>query len=503
MDFRTKKIRKEPSKVQSKINELRRKKFGVPGTSRRAGLGMNLLPIIGGFVLIFLLLFGIFQIIKSLDFSGIIFSFGKTLQSDQSGKTNILLAGIGGEGHDGPNLTDTIIVASIDSKNKIVSMISIPRDLYVATKQTGRSRINEVLHWGIQQYGKTEGMTVLKDTVSQITGLPIQYYVKIDFNGFEKIVDSVGGVDVEVESDIYDPEYPKGETIAYETFALKAGPQHLNGATALKYARSRHGNSGGNYGRAKRQQELLYALRDKALSLNILTDPAKIQELFHAVGDSLETNLSLAEIIELARFAKDMDRSNAIPFVINDDPGACAGLVYTPAREYFDMASVALPAGGNFDHMHLFVDTVTKYAPAVRAAQSEKIQVLNGTKVAGLALEGVNLVSRFCLNVSYYGNAANRDLPESTIYYRPGPKGEIPQALEILNVIMPGIKNVSGIPASYLDSEKRADSAVVIELGKDYLDKRLKDPFNSLQYLTAPAGSTSQSTQQTSQKKQS
>jgi len=490
MNFRTKKIRKEPSRVQRKISELRRKKFGA------SGLGINLLPIICGFVLIFLLLFGIFQLIKSMDFSGIIFSFGKTLQSDANGKTNILLVGIGGEGHDGPNLTDTIIVASIDSKSKIVSMISIPRDLYVETKQTGRSRVNEVLHWGIQQFGKPEGMNILKDTVSKITGLPIQYYVKIDFNGFEKIVDSIEGVDVLVESDIYDPEYPKGETIGFETFSLKAGLQHLDGATALKYARSRHGNSGGNYGRAKRQQELIYALKDKALSLKILTDPSKIQELFRSVGDSLETNISLAEIIELARFAKDMDRDNAIPFVINDDPGACAGLVYTPAREYFDNASVLLPAGGNYDHMHLFVDTVTKYAPAVRAAQAEKIQVLNGTKVAGLALEGVNLVSRFCLNVTYYGNAENRDMAESTIYYLPGPAGEIPQALQIINVIMPGIKNVAGIPPTYLDSEKRADSAVVIELGKDYLDKRLKDPFDSLKYLTAPAGSTTASTQQ-------
>jgi polyisoprenyl-teichoic acid--peptidoglycan teichoic acid transferase len=458
-------------------------------------LKVQILTLIGGITFVFILLFMIFQLVKSLDFSSIIFSFGKSLQTDHNGKTNILLVGIGGEGHDGPYLTDTIIVAGIDDKNKLVSMLSIPRDLFIETKQTGRTRINEVLYQGMTKYGKSEGMTILKDTVSQLTDLDIQYYARIDFDGFIKIVNSLGGLDVNVESDIYDPEFPKGETTQFETFSLKKGLQHLDGLTALKFARSRHGTSGGNVGRAGRQQQLLFALKEKALSLNILTNPGKIQEIYNSVADSIETNLSLAEIIELGKLSKDMDKNAAVPLVITDDPAACAGLVYTPAREYFGGASVLLPAGGNYDHLHLFVDTVFNNIKEIKDSANDKIQILNGTKVAGMAYEGMALLSRFCLNVAYYSNADNRDLEESTIYYKPDANGNPPAAMGIISKLMPDIKTVPGIPASYLASDKRSDSSIVIELGKDYLTKRIKDPFDSLKYVSVPSSAKTQTQQ--------
>jgi len=490
MDFRTRKISRGPISTEKPPTPAR-----LLSLNRLAPiLKIQAVTVIGALGAVVLLLFVIFQLARSLDFTGIIFSFGKNLQSDEKGMTNILLTGIGGGNHDGANLTDTIIVAGIDYKNKLVPMLSVPRDLFVETKQTGRSRINEVLYAAINKYGKEEGMTVLKDTISKLTGLPIQYYLKIDFGGFEKIVDDLGGVDLIVEEDIYDPEYPKDGTILYETFSIKKGPQHLDGKTALKYARSRHGNSGGDFGRAKRQQQLIYALKDKALSMDILTSPAKIQKLFASVSDSIETNLSLAEIIELAKLAKDMGKESTVPLVMNDDPTACGGLLYTPAREFFSGASVLLPAGNEYDYINLFVNNVYSKIASVEAAKNEKIQILNGTKTAGIAYEGMSLISRFCLNTVYYGNGTDRTLEESTIYYLPGPKGEKPAALDIINSIMPGLKNVAGIPPSYLESEKRADSAIVIELGRDYLSKRIADPFNSLKYLAAPTPDTTATT---------
>jgi hypothetical protein len=312
-----------------------------------------------------------------------------------------------------------------------------------------------------------------------------------------KVVDSLGGVDVEVANDIYDPEFPLGETVQYQTFSLAKGPQHLDGITALKYARSRHGTAGGNVGRAARQQQLLFAIKDKALSQNILTDTGKIQEIFNLVADSIDTNLSFAEIIELAKMAKDMDKNAAYPLVITDDPTECAGLVYTPAREYFGGASVLLPAGGNYDHMHLFIDTVYNVIKTIKDRAGEEIQILNATKTAGLAYEGMSLLSRFCLNTVYYSNAENRNSDTSTIYYKSGPEGQLPNALKVISKLMPGIKTQEGIPSAYLESEKRKNSVIVIELGKDYLTKRIEDPFKSLKYLAAPQTETeeTQSTQ--------
>lgn len=470
MDFKKRKISQEPRIPQH--------------------LKIQLLTLAGGIVFVFILIFLIVQLVRSLDFTGIIFSFGKALQTDNSGKTNILLAGIGGEGHDGAYLTDTIIVAGIDSKNKMVSMLSIPRDLFIETKQTGRTRINEVMYQGMAKYGEKEGMNILKDTVSQLTGLNIQYYARINFDGFVEIVDSLGGVDVDVANDIYDPEFPLGETTQYQTFSLSKGLQHLDGITALKYARSRHGTAGGNVGRAARQQQLLFAIKDKALSLNILTNTGKMQEIFNLVADSIDTNLSFAEIIELAKMSKDMDKNAAFPLVITDDPTECAGLVYTPAREYFNGASVLLPAGGNYDHIHLFIDTVYNDIKTIKDSAGEEIQVLNATKTPGLAYEGMSLLSRFCLNTVYYSNAENRSSDTSIIYYKPGPEGQLPNALKIISKLMPGIKTQQGIPSAYLESEKRKNSVIVIELGKDYLTKRIDDPFKSLKYLSAPQTET-------------
>lgn len=472
MDFKTRRIRKFPKQ---------KKKLTPIASKLSSKFKLQLFGIAGTAIVMLLLLFGTVQLIKSIDFGAIIFSFGQTLQTDEQGNTNILLVGVGGKGHDGTDLTDSIILASIDHEKGLILMISIPRDFYVDNEDTGRSRINSVYYYAKDLYGERHGMNVLKDTVSEITGLPIQYYVKIDFNGFVQIVDSLEGVDVLVEESIYDPYYPKDETIYFETFSLPDGLQHLDGETALKYARSRKTTS--DFDRAKRQQQLLHAIKDRALSLDILTNPGKIKEIYDSVRSSIDTNLTFGEIIELAKIAKDLDKTSTYTAVINDDPTNCGGLVYTPAREFFGGASVLLPAGNNYDYIHFFVDNVLNNVSALQ--EGEEIQIRNGTKTAGLAYEGMTILSRFCLNVVYYSNAKERDLEESTIYYKPGPENEPPKALDLVKRLIPA-KTQAGIPEYYLGSEKKQDSVIVIELGKDYLSKRLKDPFDSLKYLAPP-----------------
>lgn len=152
-------------------------------------------------------------------------------------------------------------------------------------------------------------------------------------------------------------------------------------------------------------------------------------------------------------------------------------------------ASVLLPAGNDYEYLHYFVDTTFKNIQSIAQSEDE-IQVLNGTKVPGLAYEGLNTLSRFCLPVVYYGNASNRELETSTIYYEPDEEGNPPQLLSTIEKLMPDLATQAGIPEEYLQTERRMSSTIVVELGQDYLDKRLDDPFKSLPFFAPPASST-------------
>ena len=438
-----------------------------------------------------LLVFGLFWItiglIKSLDFGSVVFSFGKELKKNQIKQTNFLLVGVGGVEHDGGNLTDTIIVASLDENTHQVKMLSIPRDMYIDSKELGGQRVNKIYDTYKNKLGSSSAaMRSMASEITTITGVPIQYYLKINFNGFVKIVDALGGVNVDVEKRIYDPEYPLGETIKYTTFEIDAGPQTLDGETALKFARSRHSTS--DFDRAKRQQQLLAGIKEKALSINLLTDPAKIQALYNSVADSIETDLSVAEIIELAKIAKEIPKNSIESRVISDDFTSCGGFLYTPNRDYFGGAAVLLPAGNNFNEIK---DFAKNYFASTESTYPE-IQVLNGTKTSGLALNYLNRLSRQCLNVVYYGNATDRDLKNSTIYYSPlvdtqGNK-TLPESLGRVKEIIDA-PEVEGIPPEYLESVKRANTQIVVELGADYKGITSTDSFDKLLY-TEPTPET-------------
>jgi LCP family protein required for cell wall assembly len=445
-----------------------------------------------GVAVICILVFGIFMLIKNLDFSGIIFSFGKSLRTDGNGRTNILLTGVGGAGHDGPDLTDTVMVASIDDTSKIVTMLSIPRDLYIKDKTIDGQKLNVVYTYGKNAVNSAAGMQDLVEVASGITGLQIDYYAKVDFDGFTKIVDSLGGVDLVVPKDIYDPFYPLGETTKYQTFSIKAGPQHLDGDTALKYARSRETTS--DFDRARRQQQLMTAIKDKALTLNILTDPSKIEAIYNSVQSSIETNLSVEEIIELAKMSKDFNSQNIVSHVLSDDPASCGGFLYSPARDFFGGAFVLLPAGKNYDSIHEMADLIFNHDDVLK--DEPAIQVLNGTKTGLIAGDVYDYLSRDCFNVVYYGNAAQKNIPATTIYYAPDAKGGKPPVLDLIEKFLP-YPEVAGIPPNYLNSDDKIGTQVAIVLGSDYLYNKLPDPFNVLPYYVAPsAAGSEQSTQQ-------
>ncbi|MDD5490064.1 MAG: LCP family protein, partial [Candidatus Moranbacteria bacterium] len=226
------------------------------------------------------------------------FASGKNepLRGESDGRINILLLGLAGENYPGENLTDSIIIASVNPKTYQTAMLSIPRDLYVQIPDTNSyTKINALYARGQGRHGNaTEGIDDLKKALTQITGLPINYYVAIDFDGFKKVIDELDGIKVQVPKDIHDERYP-GPNYSYETFDIKEGLYTFDGATALKYARTRH-DEDGDFGRAFRQQLILEAARSKAFSIGTLLNVPAINNILNTLGDHLRTDIPLDEI---------------------------------------------------------------------------------------------------------------------------------------------------------------------------------------------------------------
>lgn len=240
------------------------------------------------------------------------------LRGEKEGRINILLLGLGGEGHKGRDLTDTIMLASIDTKNHQVGLFSIPRDLYVQIPDTRvHTKINAVYAYGRRNKNLDDSQSIegIKKTVAEITAQKIHYFVALDFEGFQQIIEELGGIDLEVPKDIYDPRFP-GPNYSYETFEIKKGYQHLDAETALKYARVRH-TSGGDFGRAARQQQVIAAAKKKALSLGTLTNPARINRLVKTLGGHLKTDIQLSEIPAFLELGRDVNIYQTTNYVLD------------------------------------------------------------------------------------------------------------------------------------------------------------------------------------------
>ena len=213
-------------------------------------------------------------------------SADETLIGGQEDRINVLLLGIGGKGHEGSNLTDTIILASYKPSTHEVGMMSIPRDLLVPIPGYGWRKVNNL--YSLAEYNDPgTGGDYTKQILSQIFDVQIPYYLRIDFKGFVELVDLVGGIDVNVAKTLTDYQYPipgheeyPEEDGRYEHLYIEAGPQHFDGETALKYVRSRHGlnGEGSDFARAARQQLAIEALMNKIFSLNTLLRPSKIKK---------------------------------------------------------------------------------------------------------------------------------------------------------------------------------------------------------------------------------
>jgi LCP family protein required for cell wall assembly len=201
--------------------------------------------------------------------------------------------------------TDTIILVAVDTRGHTAGLLSIPRDLWVYIPSRGYERINTAELWG--ELGKYPGggPALIKNTVEYNLGLPVHYYVRVDFQGFVKIIDALGGVTVDVDcplSDRFpDPDSPTGFT----DLDLSPGICHLDGKMALYYSRSRLSTS--DYDRSRRQQKVIRGVWEQALRLDILP---KIPELWQTLGDTFQTDLSLEQVLTLAYLGTQIEPQN-------------------------------------------------------------------------------------------------------------------------------------------------------------------------------------------------
>lgn len=203
--------------------------------------------------------------------------------------------------------TDTMILISLDPKTNSVGILSIPRDLFVDVPGYGPQRINTAYSAG-ELEGLGGGPRLAMQTVQYNFGIRVNDYVMVNFETFIRLIDLIGGINLEVPYDIYDPLYPD-MNYGYDPFYIEAGWHQMDGATALKYARSRHSTD--DIDRNRRQQQVLYAIRDKVLAFNMIPELAmQAPALWSELSKGIDTGLSLDQILQLAWWVKDIPASN-------------------------------------------------------------------------------------------------------------------------------------------------------------------------------------------------
>jgi LCP family protein required for cell wall assembly len=306
-------------------------------------------------------------------------SMPKIKESD--GHTNILILGVDrrSTGTETSVLTDTLLFASVGRLDSKVSMISLPRDLWVqanAGKGPHFMKINAVY--------AVDGTMELKKIMEDVLGMPIHYYVVVDFNLFRRVIDILGGIDVNVENAFVDYEYPiegreadpcgrSSEDVnrlenqplyvifpcRYEKVEFKAGIQKMNGDTALKYARSRKGNNneGTDFARAHRQQKVIMGVKDKALSVNTILDLNKVKELYDTYAQSVETNIAFDDLKGFYLLSHKTDISSVRSIVLDDRSGADeGGLLYHPTdSSLYGGAYVLIPKASDYSQIRAYV----------------------------------------------------------------------------------------------------------------------------------------------------
>lgn len=324
------------------------------------------------------------------------------LHGEGDGRVNVLLLGRGGLGHDGADLTDTILIASIDPVFKEAAIVSIPRDLYVKTPSSGSMKINAVYATAKnkvlngkkianqQKAAEDAGFKAIEDSVKDVLGIPIHYHGMVDFTGFRQAVDAVGGVDITAPNAVYEVMRIDGKNY---TLNVKPGLQHFDGFRALAYSRSRHTSARGDFDRAERQRLIMVGLKNKVFTLGTLSNPLKVNQLLDALGDHVQTNFTQSELMRLYEIGKSIDSSKVESVGLADPPNnyLTTGMIGNQ--------SVVLPTAGvnNYKAIQNFIRN--KLRDGYLRQENASIAIYNGTSTAGLGAKTAENLKSYGYNV--------------------------------------------------------------------------------------------------------
>lgn len=381
----------------------------------------------------------------------------RQLKGAEEDRVNVLLLGIGGDGHDGPQLTDTIVFASYKPTTQEIGLMSLPRDMTVPIPDYGYRKLNHANAYG-EMDKPGSGPVLASQVISQILQQPVPYYVRVDFDGFAKLVDNLDGIDVYVDRSFTDETYPVhgkeyidceiptatveqiDETIEsistveiveekqvvdyscrFESLHFQEGWTRMDGETALKFARSRHGNNGeaSDFARARRQQKLLVAIKDKIFSSSTLLNPAKIRRVMETLESHIATNLSVFELMAFAKEFKKIETLHIAHHVI--DAGETSPLYATTLNG----AYVLLPKNDDWTPLQQMAEQVFVRPDETAAHMTQtvkqkptfvRVEIQNGTHITGLAFRTSQQLDGLGYEVVKIGNAETRDYKHTVIY---------------------------------------------------------------------------------------
>jgi polyisoprenyl-teichoic acid--peptidoglycan teichoic acid transferase len=414
----------------------------------------------------FKLLYNLHRLFGNSVFS--VLSTGR-LKGESSGRINILLAGNSADdpGHQGGNLTDSIMVVSIDTKHRTGYMLSVPRDLYVDIGNDGHAKINTAYPTGesedFNESGYAPGgMGLLEKTIQENLGITCQYYALVNYNALRDAVNSVGGIDFTVQSNdprgLYDPsrDWSTGGPLV----KLTNGKHHLNGEQALDLARARgdarrsYGFANSDFDRTENQRKLILALRSKATTAGVLANPVRLGNLFDALGSNVKTDLTLANVRRLYILTKDMQGSGIQSVGLNDADGKNLLTNYRTSRG----ESALVPAAGldDFSDIQQYIQRLM--SPSLVVRENAEVVVLNGTETTGLAARESNRLSDKNIRVDSIADADTESQKVTQIIDASG--GKMPHTRKALHTAYPGSTVTTVNP--YIDKYPHADFIVIL-----------------------------------------
>jgi len=330
--------------------------------------------------------------------------------------------------HDAPDLTDTMIVAKINTKSKIISLLSVPRDLYVKYPWTDNYywRINWIYaRYMAQKDSKQYWMEMLEKKLTEITWEEIDYYINVDFNWFKEIIDTIWWVSIDVAENFVDYQYPDWNWW-YKTLIFKKGIWLFDWDNALKYARSRHSTS--DFDRSLRQQQVINAIKEKLTWSYFFTSPWKIKELYWVFSKNVETDINLTKILKLAYLVSWKDEYKITSSNMNTScfewSTNCEKwwILYVPNRDLFWWMSILMINWTDISRLSKYEESI-KFSNIVLnypwiEVEDVKINIFNSLKVNNLALPLWNSIKKYWFKIPEQNSVWNTDMEyEKTVIY--------------------------------------------------------------------------------------